>query len=105
MSDASIPSVMASQLTRDEVERIAELARLTLTSDEASRFARDLTAILEYAADIARVDTTGVSPAGSSGSAAWREDTPVASLPRKTVTDVAPDAAGDAGLFRVPKVL
>lgn len=96
---------MASLLTRDEVERIAELARLTLTSDEASRFARDLTAILEYAADIARVDTTGVSPAGVGMDAAWREDQAAPSLVRQIVIDEAPDAATDAGLFRVPKVL
>jgi aspartyl-tRNA(Asn)/glutamyl-tRNA(Gln) amidotransferase subunit C len=96
---------MASQLTRDEVERIAALARLTLTSEEASRFARDLTAILEYAADIARVDTTDVPPAGVDVDSVWREDTPAASLPRQIVIDEAPDAAGETGLFRVPKVL
>src|SRR5688500_5597939 len=96
---------MTSLLTRDARERIPELARLTLTSDEASRFARDLTAILEYAAAIAQVDTTDVSPAGVGVDAAWREDEPTPSLARQIVIDEAPDAAAEAGLFRVPKVL
>ena len=96
---------MASPLTREEVERIAELARLTLTPDEATRFARELTAILEYAADIGTVNTANVPASTGATSAAWREDQQRPSLPRETVIDQAPDAAPDAGLFRVPKVL
>ncbi len=35
----------------------------------------------------------------------WREDTPVPSLDRNVVLQQAPEAARDAGLFKVPKVL
>ena len=56
---------MASHIGRDEVERIAKLAHLTIAPDDAPRFAEQLSAILEYAASIQRVDTIGVprSPA------------------------------------------
>jgi aspartyl-tRNA(Asn)/glutamyl-tRNA(Gln) amidotransferase subunit C len=96
---------MASHIGRDEVERIAKLAHLTIAPDDAPRFAAQLTAILEYAASIQRVDTTGVPPLSGTASIAWREDTPAASLSRDVVLEQSPDADTAAGLFRVPKVL
>ena len=96
---------MASHLGRDEVERIARLAHLTITPEDAPRFAEQLSAILDYAASIQRVDTTGVPPLGGRASIAWREDEPAPSLPRDIVLEEAPEAAAGAGLFRVPKVL
>jgi len=96
---------MASHIGRDEVERIAKLAHLTIAPDDAPRFAEQLSAILEYAASIQRVDTTGVPPLSGTASVAWREDEPAASLSRDLVLEEAPDAATGAGLFRVPKVL
>jgi aspartyl-tRNA(Asn)/glutamyl-tRNA(Gln) amidotransferase subunit C len=96
---------MASHLGRAEVERIAKLAHLTIEPDDAPRFAEQLSAILEYAESIQRVDTTGVPPLSGSASIAWREDAPAASLARDLVLEQAPDAATGAGLFRVPKVL
>ena len=96
---------MASPLTRAEVERIAELARLSLAPGEAEKFARELTAILQYAADIDSVNTTEVLPTIGIAPAGWREDEPAPCLPRHAVLDKAPDANRDAGLFRVPKVL
>jgi aspartyl-tRNA(Asn)/glutamyl-tRNA(Gln) amidotransferase subunit C len=96
---------MASHIGRDEVERIAKLAHLTITPDDAPRFAEQLSAILDYAASIQRVDTTNVPPLTGTASVAWREDTPDQSLSREAVLEQAPDASSGAGLFRVPKVL
>ena len=96
---------MASQLTRAEVERIAELARLTLAPEDAPRFAEQLSAILDYAASIQRLDTAGVPPVTSNISESWRDDQTTPSLDRATVLEQAPDARSESGLFRVPKVL
>ena len=104
---------MASKLTRTDVVKIAELARLDLTPKEVDLFATQLTAILEYAAVIEQVDTAGVTVAGAGPetaadpleSAFLRADTPTPSIPRERTLAQAPDAARDAGLFRVPKVL
>jgi len=100
---------MASQLTRDDVAGIAELARLELSADEQDALTRQLGDILAYAATVQQADTTGVEPMrGDLGGAAlppWRTDTPTPSLRRDDVLSEAPDAAQAAGLFRVPKVL
>lgn len=105
---------MPSKLTRTDVVKIAELARLDLTPKEIDLFATQLTAILEYAAVIDQVDTSSVAVApaapdartGDPVEAAFlRADTPAPSIPRERTLAQAPDAAGDAGLFRVPKVL
>lgn len=98
---------MPSQLTHEEVARIAELARLELTEGEAEMFARQLTAILEYAARVQEVPTTDLAPlaGGNETVPVWRDDTVTPCLSRDEVLETAPDAAKSAGLFRVPKVL
>jgi aspartyl-tRNA(Asn)/glutamyl-tRNA(Gln) amidotransferase subunit C len=98
---------MPSQLTNEEVARIAELARLELTPGEAEMFTRQLTAILDYAARVQEVDTTDLAALaeGNENAPGWRDDTVTPGLSRDEVLDMAPDAAKSAGLFRVPKVL
>lgn len=97
---------MSSTLTRDEVLRIAELARLELTESEVELFTRQLADILAYAGEVSRIDTAGVTPTSHVATAPrWREDVPGPCLDRATILENAPDAAPAAGLFRVPKVL
>ena len=99
---------MASQLTRAEVLRIAELARLHVSEDEAAMFARQLTAILEYAASVQRVDTSQIAASTASAGArldALREDVVAGCLDHAQSVALAPDSAPDRTLFRVPKVL
>ena len=50
------------QLTPEQVDHIATLARLSLTEDERSRFAEQLSTILEYVGQLSKVDTEGVEP-------------------------------------------
>jgi aspartyl-tRNA(Asn)/glutamyl-tRNA(Gln) amidotransferase subunit C len=50
------------RLTREEVEHIAELARLGLTEEEKERFGSQLSAILEYFQVLQRLDTESVPP-------------------------------------------
>ena len=97
---------MADILTRADVERIAALARLELTSDELPRFAEQLTAILAYADQVQQVDTSAVELApGDAAPTAWRQDTPAPSLDRDAVLSQAPAADRAAGLFKVPRVI
>ena len=49
------------KLTREEVEHIAELARLRLSGQEKVRYAEQLSDILDYAARLQSVDTSGIS--------------------------------------------
>ncbi len=49
-------------LTLDQVEKIAHLARLELTSEEKQDYQRQLTAVLDYAAVLNELDLDGVPP-------------------------------------------
>jgi len=98
---------MPDQFTVAQVDAVAALARLELGHDERELLARQLTDILEYARQVQGIDTSGVAPTASVASAAGagREDAVVPSLPRDVALANAPDAAVDAGLFRVPRVI
>lgn len=93
-------------LTIADVERIAALAHLELTAAEKALFTRQLAGILEYAQQLQALDTTGV-PATSHVNVerAERADEPRPSLPVEEALANAPDAAPEAGLFRVPRVI
>jgi aspartyl-tRNA(Asn)/glutamyl-tRNA(Gln) amidotransferase subunit C len=98
---------MSSSWTPDAVRRVAALAHLELNDREIALYSRQLTDILHYAEQVQEVNTAGIPPTvhplGSG--AAGRDDQPSASLDRRDVLRAAPDAAVEAGLFRVPKVL
>ncbi|MBU1165195.1 Asp-tRNA(Asn)/Glu-tRNA(Gln) amidotransferase subunit GatC [Patescibacteria group bacterium] len=49
-------------LTKKEVEHIAKLARLGLTDEEKTKYARQLSSILEYVEQLKEVDTKDVEP-------------------------------------------
>jgi aspartyl-tRNA(Asn)/glutamyl-tRNA(Gln) amidotransferase subunit C len=49
-------------LTSEEVLHIARLARMSLTDEEVSRFAAQLSGILDHFAALAAVDTEGIEP-------------------------------------------
>jgi aspartyl-tRNA(Asn)/glutamyl-tRNA(Gln) amidotransferase subunit C len=92
-------------LTLKEVEHIAELARLELTSEEKERFRVQLSAILEYAARLQTLDTGETLP--TSGVAqtegVLREDAIVPGL--RTDQVLANTRETDADQFRVPPIL
>ena len=51
-----------SKLSRDEVLKLALLSRLKLSDEEIERFRGELREILDYVAQLDRVDTTGLEP-------------------------------------------
>jgi len=98
---------MAEELTRAEVERIAKLAHLALTNVEIEMFTRQLGDILRYARQIQGIDTSAVPPTSHilAGSPVERSDEVLPGLDRDVVLSQAPDAALEAGFFRVPRVI
>ena len=97
---------MSAVLSREDVLRIAELARLELTPDEVELFTRQLADILKYVEQIQALDTTGVEPTSHvMHRPLERDDAPHESLDRSAALANAPDAAGEAGLFKVPRVM
>jgi aspartyl-tRNA(Asn)/glutamyl-tRNA(Gln) amidotransferase subunit C len=96
-----------SALTIADVERIAALAHLDLTADEKTRFAKQLADILDYAQQLQQVNTDGVAATAHVNTAAGaeRDDALRPSLTPQQAVANAPDAAVEAGLFRVPRVI
>ncbi len=98
---------MPAEITREQVEAIAALANLQLDPSEIELFTRQLGEILAYAGQVQQVDTAGVPPTAHvvTRHAADRADEVRPSLDREAALANAPDAAHDAGLFRVPRVI
>ena len=90
-----------------DVERIAALAHLELTSEEKVLFTKQLADVLAYAEQVQQIDTTGVPATAQVNQADGHEraDEAVASLSTEDILGNAPDGAPDAGLFRVPRVI
>jgi aspartyl-tRNA(Asn)/glutamyl-tRNA(Gln) amidotransferase subunit C len=51
-----------TELTRDDVLQLARLARLDLTDEEVEAFKKELSAILEYVAQLDKADVAGLEP-------------------------------------------
>jgi aspartyl-tRNA(Asn)/glutamyl-tRNA(Gln) amidotransferase subunit C len=94
-----------STISRDDVAKLAKLARLALTDDELHSFAGQLDAILGYVGQIQAVDVTGVTPTGNPlrDVNVTRPDVVQPSLTQQQALAEAP--AADEGRFAVPQIL
>jgi len=102
-------------VSEQDVERVAELANLELTSGEKAGMLRDLNSVLGYFAQLNELDTSSVPPMaqvadllGLSQEVATeavhlRPDEVAPSLKREQVLACAPDT--DGVFFKVPKVI
>lgn len=92
-------------LNLETVRHIADLARLRLTPEEQARFAEQLSAILDYFAQLQALDTAGIPPTSSvlPPRSVLRPDESRPSLSREALFLNAPQVEADQ--FRVPPVL
>jgi aspartyl-tRNA(Asn)/glutamyl-tRNA(Gln) amidotransferase subunit C len=96
-------------ITKADVEKIAELARLDLSAEETDLFTQQLSSIIGYVETLDQLDTADVppmshcAPAGGDAEYAKREDQVRPSLGQNLAIENAPDA--EAGYFKVPKVI
>lgn len=92
-------------LTREDVAKVARLARLRLSDEELDLFTGQLSQVLAHAADMASLDLDDVvataHPFGLVN--VVRADVVVASLDRDEVLACAPDTA--EGRFAVPRIV
>ena len=51
-----------SNISKEKVEHIAKLARIELTEQEKEKFSKELSSILDYVAQLNKVDTKNVKP-------------------------------------------
>ncbi len=92
-------------LTREEVDHIAELAKLSLTDAEKARFQEQLSDILDYARRLQALDTEAIPPTATvlPLRSVMRDDVIVPSTPTDALLANAPKATGDS--FEVQAVL
>lgn len=92
-------------ISREQVEHIAELAKLSLTDEELDTYAEQLSAILGYVEQLNELDTSAIPPTASvlPLQNVLRADEARPSLPNEAALRNAPDAAKEQ--FRVSAVL
>lgn len=49
-------------ISREEVKKIAELARIELTEEDAGKYQKELSDILDFVGELSKADTIGVEP-------------------------------------------
>jgi aspartyl-tRNA(Asn)/glutamyl-tRNA(Gln) amidotransferase subunit C len=92
-------------VTKNDVQKVAQLARLRLTEEEETRLVTDLNQMLAYVASLSELDTSNVQPTTHvlPLSNVFRPDEPTESLPQDLALANAPKSGH--GHFRVPKVI
>lgn len=94
-------------VTREDVLKIAKLAKLQFKENEVDAFTEQFQRILTYVEKLNELDTTGVPPTAHVVPAAdeggFRPDTLQPSLPHGEAIAMAPDHT--EGHFSVPKVI
>jgi aspartyl-tRNA(Asn)/glutamyl-tRNA(Gln) amidotransferase subunit C len=96
-------------ITRKDVERIADLAKLELSAEETDLFTDQLSSIIRHIEKLDELDTGEVSPmshcamSGSDAESAMRDDRAREGIGQKLAVENAPDP--EDGYFRVPRVI
>lgn len=93
------------KLTLQEVRKVAHLARIAVSDEEAETMRAQLAQILDYMAELDALDVSDVQPTYHSipMDAPLRRDDVRPGLPREEALAAAP--ASEAGGFAVPKVM
>ncbi|HTM09793.1 MAG TPA: Asp-tRNA(Asn)/Glu-tRNA(Gln) amidotransferase subunit GatC [Verrucomicrobiae bacterium] len=93
------------KITREEVKRVALLARLQLSEEEESRLTEQLDNILQYMEKLGRLDTTNVEPLAHAVDIvnAFREDRVTNEPQPESLLANAPDRENT--FFKVPKII
>ena len=94
-----------AEISRDEVSRIARLARIALKDEELDDIAKQLETIVDAVSKVQGVDTEGVTPMSHPHSvdAPMREDVIVRTLTAEQALDQAPAVEDER--FVVPQIL
>ena len=93
------------KVTREVVEKIAELAKLQIPEDDFDVVMENLSRILDLVEEMQSVDTTGVEPMANplDATQTLRPDTITEQDHRDLYQEIAPDTRD--GFYLVPKVI
>lgn len=87
------------------ISQIAKLSRIEITNDEASKYSKDLSKVLEYFDQISKIETKDIEPMTTpiENENFWREDEVKSDYTPDDILQNAPERAGN--LFKVPPVV
>jgi aspartyl-tRNA(Asn)/glutamyl-tRNA(Gln) amidotransferase subunit C len=93
------------EINKQEVEKVAKLARLEISEAEQAAFAKQLSQILTHVETLKQYDTEGVEPTATvlGQVNVFREDVVRPSLPVEKALANAPEREADG--FAVPKII
>jgi aspartyl-tRNA(Asn)/glutamyl-tRNA(Gln) amidotransferase subunit C len=93
------------KMTRQDVQRVATLARLRLSPEEEERFTEQLEKILQYMEKLNQLDTSGIEPFMHAINVAnvLREDNVTNEAQAEALLANAPAKHGT--FFKVPKII
>ncbi len=96
---------MSSKIDREQVKKVAHLARLDITPEEEVELEGSLNTILEYFEQLGELDTTDVEPTTRAIdiSNITRADNLIPCSNRDELLGEAPDQDGD--FFKVPQIM
>lgn len=92
-------------LTKDDVKKVAHLARLAIEENDIAKYASELSTTMDLIANLENIDTDGIAPMAHPLDCAQRlraDDVSTVDQ-REKFQALAP--AVEAGLYLVPKVL
>tara|TARA_Y100000996_G_scaffold109121_1_gene80620 strand:- start:531 stop:827 length:297 start_codon:yes stop_codon:yes gene_type:complete len=93
-------------ITKEEIKKIASLAKIDISNDELDNYSNQISKILEYMSTLKEVDTSKVDDSSNSiieNKQFLREDKVEDSLSRDEVVKLAPES--DGVYFKVPKII
>jgi aspartyl-tRNA(Asn)/glutamyl-tRNA(Gln) amidotransferase subunit C len=92
-------------LKKEDVRKIAQLARLQIEDDAIDQYAKDLSNVLALVEQMNEIDTSSITPMAHPLDATQRlrDDEVTESNLRDKFQSIAPDV--EKGLYRVPKVI
>jgi aspartyl-tRNA(Asn)/glutamyl-tRNA(Gln) amidotransferase subunit C len=93
------------EISKQEVEKVAKLARLEITEAEKTAFAKQLSQILTHVETLKQYDTQGIEPTATvlGQVNVFREDVVLPSLSVEKALANAPEREADG--FAVPRIL
>lgn len=94
-----------SIIEKEEIVKVAHLARLAITDDKVDEYTSNISHILEMVAQMDEADVEGVEPLANplDTTLRLRPDLPTAVIDREAFQAIAPET--ENGFYLVPKVI
>ncbi len=94
-----------TRITPEDVRKVCKLARLEIPDEDVETYALQLEKILEYIAQLDKIDTSNVPPTTRAVEVVnvFRDDLTEEFDSREQILDLAPKREGE--FYKVPKIL